>query len=60
MQESTIIAQTLEEESPYAVEMRAVSKAWPGVVANDHVNLLVRKGEIYAWSARTARGKRRS
>lgn len=46
MQEST--ATTVEERqiSPFAVEMRAINKAWPGVVANDGVNLQVRRGEI--------------
>ena len=48
MQESTVVAPTKEREIPLAVEMRDISKAWPGVVANDHVNLAVRKGEIHA------------
>ncbi len=46
MQESTIMAQTEERATPLAVEMRGICKSWPGVVANDHVNLEVRKGEI--------------
>jgi ABC-type uncharacterized transport system ATPase subunit len=57
MQESTITAQTLEGESPYAVEMRDIYQAWPGVVANDHVNLSVRKGEIHALVGENGAGK---
>ena len=37
MQESTAAVLTEEPVSPLAVEMRAISKAWPGVVANDAV-----------------------
>jgi ABC-type uncharacterized transport system ATPase subunit len=57
MQESTITAQTLERESPYAIEMRGIYKAWPGVVANDDVNLTVRKGEIHALVGENGAGK---
>jgi ABC-type uncharacterized transport system ATPase subunit len=57
MQESTITAQTLEEVSPYAIEMRDISKSWPGVIANDHVNLYVRKGEIHALVGENGAGK---
>lgn len=57
MQESTLIAPTEERDIPYAVEMRNISKAWPGVVANDHVNLTVRKGEIHALVGENGAGK---
>ncbi|HET7637728.1 MAG TPA: ATP-binding cassette domain-containing protein, partial [Ktedonobacteraceae bacterium] len=57
MQESTMIAPTEERDIPYAVEMRNISKAWPGVVANDHVNLTVRKGEIHALVGENGAGK---
>src|SRR5437764_147692 len=57
MQESTMIAPTEERDIPYAVEMRNISKAWPGVVANDHVNLSVRKGEIHALVGENGAGK---
>src|SRR5258708_9787534 len=48
MQESTAVAPTQEDALQLAVEMRDITKAWPGVVANDHVHLKVRKGEIHA------------
>ncbi len=57
MQESTMVAPTEERDIPYAVEMRDICKAWPGVVANDHVNLTVRKGEIHALVGENGAGK---
>jgi general nucleoside transport system ATP-binding protein len=40
-----------------AVEMRAITKAFPGVVANDHVDLEVRAGEIHALVGENGAGK---
>src|SRR5579859_2720217 len=57
MQERTAIAGTAERELPYAVEMRDISKSWPGVVANDQVHLTVRKGEIHALVGENGAGK---
>src|SRR5579864_9770493 len=57
MQESTVVAPTQEREIPLAVEMRDICKAWPGVVANDHVNLAVRKGEVHALVGENGAGK---
>ncbi len=42
---------------PIAIEMRDISKVFPGVVANDHVNLSVRKGEIHALVGENGAGK---
>lgn len=57
MQESTVVIHPEEKSSPYAVEMRDIYKAWPGVVASDHVNLAVRKGEIHALVGENGAGK---
>jgi len=57
MQESTALASAEELFTPLAVEMRSITKAWPGVVANDHVNLKVRKGEIHALVGENGAGK---
>src|ERR1051326_443828 len=57
MQESTIVRPTEEKGAPPAVEMRNISKAWPGVIANDHVNLTIRKGEIHALVGENGAGK---
>jgi len=57
VQESTVVAQTEERAAPPAVEMRGICKSWPGVVANDYVNLEVRKGEIHALVGENGAGK---
>lgn len=57
MQEYTALATTEESEAPLAVEMREITKTWPGVVANDHVNLQVRRGEIHALVGENGAGK---
>ena len=57
MLESTLEAATQEQSDPFAVEMRNITKTWPGVVANDHVNLEVRKGEIHAMVGENGAGK---
>jgi len=40
-----------------AVEMRGITKAWPGVVANNNVDLEVRAGEIHALVGENGAGK---
>jgi general nucleoside transport system ATP-binding protein len=40
-----------------AVQMRGITKAFPGVVANDHVDLEVRAGEIHALVGENGAGK---
>ena len=57
MQESTMTKPVQEEIGPYAVEMMDIYKAWPGVVANNHVHLAVRKGEIHALVGENGAGK---
>ncbi len=57
MQEITAVAEIAEDKSQYAVEMYGISKSWPGVIANDHVNLTVRKGEIHALVGENGAGK---
>jgi simple sugar transport system ATP-binding protein len=37
--------------------MRNITKTWPGVVADDHVNLKVRRGEIHALVGENGAGK---
>jgi simple sugar transport system ATP-binding protein len=57
MQESTALAPAEEVSTPPAVEMRNITKTWPGVVADDQVNLKVRKGEIHALVGENGAGK---
>lgn len=57
MQGYTALATTEETSIPLAVEMRDIGKAWPGVVANAHVHLTVRRGEIHALVGENGAGK---
>ena len=45
------------ETEQWAVEMRSVTKRFPGVVANDQVNLQVRPGEVHALLGENGAGK---
>jgi len=42
---------------PYAVEMKGIVKQYPGVLANDHVDLRVAKGEVHALVGENGAGK---
>ena len=45
------------QEAPYAIEMVNITKRFPGIVANDHVTLQLKKGEIHALLGETGAGK---
>ncbi len=45
------------EDAPPAVEMRGIVKRFPGVLANDHVDLTVQPGEIHALLGENGAGK---
>src|SRR5262249_31431616 len=40
-----------------AVEMRGITKRFPGIIANDHVDLTVEQGEIHALVGENGAGK---
>ena len=42
---------------PPALEMRGITKRYPGVLANDHIDLTVRPGEIHALLGENGAGK---
>ncbi|MCB0068043.1 MAG: ATP-binding cassette domain-containing protein, partial [Caldilineaceae bacterium] len=42
---------------PYAVEMQDIVIRFPGVLANDHVNFNLEKGEIHALLGENGAGK---
>lgn len=44
-------------EKPFAVAMQAVTKQFPGVLANDSVDFTLRKGEIHALLGENGAGK---
>ncbi len=41
----------------YAVEMKEITKTFPGIIANDNIDLSVRKGEIHAILGENGAGK---
>lgn len=43
--------------SEYAIEMKAITKTFPGIIANDNVNLSVRKNEVHAILGENGAGK---
>jgi general nucleoside transport system ATP-binding protein len=46
-----------DSATPAALEMRGVTKRYPGVLANDHIDLDVRHGEIHALLGENGAGK---
>ncbi|MBO7399519.1 MAG: ABC transporter ATP-binding protein [Clostridia bacterium] len=43
--------------TPYVIEMRHITKRFPGIVANDDINLGLRRGEIHALLGENGAGK---
>ncbi|MEA2549205.1 MAG: ral nucleoside transport system ATP-binding protein [Chloroflexota bacterium] len=46
-----------EPQPALALEMRGITKRYPGVVANDHIDLVVKPGEIHALLGENGAGK---
>ena len=46
-----------EKKEEYIVEMRHITKRFPGIIANDDVTIQVRKGEIHALLGENGAGK---
>jgi ABC-type uncharacterized transport system ATPase subunit len=46
-----------EERTAPALEMRGITRRFPGVVANDHIDLVIRPGEIHALLGENGAGK---
>ena len=44
-------------EDPPLLELRGITKSFPGVVANDGINLMVRRGEVHAVLGENGSGK---
>ncbi len=45
------------EASPYVIEMRNITKVFPGIIANDNITLQLRRGEIHALLGENGAGK---
>ncbi len=44
-------------ENEYIIEMRNITKIFPGIVANDHITLQLKRGEIHALLGENGAGK---
>ena len=44
-------------EQEFAIELRGITKRFPGIVANDHISFSVRRGEIHALAGENGAGK---
>src|SRR5438552_1289941 len=44
-------------DEPLALELRGITKQFPGVLANDHIDLDVRRGEVHALLGENGAGK---
>ncbi|MBA2488181.1 MAG: ABC transporter ATP-binding protein [Chloroflexi bacterium] len=53
----TIAPAGIPEADPPRLEMRGITKRYPGVVANDHIDLDLRAGEIHALLGENGAGK---
>ena len=47
----------MDKEIPYAIEMIDITKRFPGIIANDHITLQLKKGEIHALLGENGAGK---
>src|SRR5262245_20518504 len=44
-------------DAPSVLELRGITKRFPGIVANDHINLDLRRGEVHALLGENGAGK---
>ena len=47
----------MEKQDEYIVEMRNITKRFPGVIANDQVSIGIKKGEVFAILGENGAGK---
>ena len=44
-------------ETEYIIELKDITKVFPGIIANDHINLRLKRGEIHALLGENGAGK---
>lgn len=47
----------MDKLQPYAIEMRNITKRFPGIIANDNITLQLKRGEIHALLGENGAGK---
>ena len=47
----------VSEDCPYVIEMRNITKEFPGIIANDNITLQLKRGEIHALLGENGAGK---
>ena len=57
MEASLGLANSAERSGPPILELRGITKSFPGVVANDNIDLVVQRGEIHAVLGENGSGK---
>lgn len=60
MKEGNRMSEEMEKnhsDSEYIIELRDITKVFPGIIANDHINLQLKKGEIHALLGENGAGK---
>ncbi len=57
-EETTVAQEEISgEESPYVIEMRHITKVFPGIKANDDITIQLKRGEIHALLGENGAGK---
>ncbi len=51
------VLSTVNVEYPYVIEMRNITKKFPGIIANDDITLQLKRGEIHALLGENGAGK---
>jgi len=57
MSENVKAPEAATGECPYVIEMRNITKEFPGIIANDNITLQLKRGEIHALLGENGAGK---
>ncbi|MDD4290832.1 MAG: ABC transporter ATP-binding protein [Clostridia bacterium] len=57
MDELNVAPETIVSNNDYIIEMREITKIFPGIIANDNITLQLKRGEIHALLGENGAGK---